>query len=159
MNRDLLQQFAYRVTQANRTELVVITYEAILAEIASAREALAADDKIGFEKDLKNAQRFLGEMMGALDYQYPIALELLSIYLYINKSLITALMKRSAEPLDGIHEVIEKLLVAYKEVSKQDTSGPVMANTEQVYAGLTYAKGSLNEMYLDQNVSKRGFMV
>ena len=59
MNRDLLQQFAYRVTQANRTELVVITYEAILAEIASAREALAADDKIGFEKDLKNAQRFL----------------------------------------------------------------------------------------------------
>lgn len=159
MNRDLLQQFAYRVTQANRTELVVITYEAILAEIASARIAFEEKELIVYEKDLKNAQRFLGEMMSSLDYQYTIAKDLLSIYLYINKSLIAAIIKKNPEPLEDIDKVIEKLLEAYKEVSKQDNSGPVMVNTEQVYAGLTYAKGSLNEVYINQNISKRGFTV
>lgn len=159
MNRDLLQQFAYRVTQANRTELVVITYEALLAEIASARIAFEENDLIVYEKDLKNAQRFLGEIMRSLDYQYTIAKDLLSIYLYINKSLIAAIIKKNPESLEDIDKVIEKLLEAYKEVSKQDNSGPVMVNTEQVYAGLTYAKGSLNEVYINQNISKRGFTV
>ena len=33
MRKELLQEFATRVTQANRSELVVVIYEAILASI------------------------------------------------------------------------------------------------------------------------------
>ena len=32
-----------------------------------------------------------------------------------------------------------------------------MSNTQQVYAGLTYGRGSLNEMYVDPNQASRGF--
>ena len=42
---------------------------------------------------------------------------------------------------------------SFEQVAKQDTSGAVMANTQQIYAGLTYGKGTLNEvsMSLDGN--------
>lgn len=38
---------------------------------------------------------------------------------------------------------------SFEEIAKQDTSGPVMENSQQVYAGLTYGKGSLNEVAID----------
>ena len=56
-------------------------------------------------------------------------------------------------------EIFEKLLIGYKKVSEEDTSGPVMKNTQQVYAGLTYGRGTLNEMYVNGNEARRGFMV
>ena len=42
-------------------------------------------------------------------------------------------------------------------IKMQDTSGPVMQNVQQVYAGLTYGKGTLNETYLNVQDYNRGF--
>ena len=42
-----------------------------------------------------------------------------------------------------IKSVISKLLTAYRELAGQDESGPVMQNSQTVYAGLTYGKNSL----------------
>ena len=67
-------------------------------------------------------------------------------------------MQKQPELLDGVAEIFEKLLTGYQKVSEEDTSGPVMKNTQQVYAGLTYGRGTLNEMYVNMNESRRGFM-
>lgn len=53
---------------------------------------------------------------------------------------------------------MESLHSAFEEVAKQDTSGAVMQNTQQVYAGLTYGKGKLNEVFMNGNERSRGFM-
>jgi flagellar protein FliS len=45
----------------------------------------------------------------------------------------------------------------FVEVAKQDTRGPVMENTQQVYAGLTYGRNALNEVLVNANESSRGF--
>ena len=41
--------------------------------------------------------------------------------------------------------LLSSLRESFEELSKQDTSGPAMSNTQSVYAGLTYGKGTLNE--------------
>ena len=66
MDRERLKEFTFRVTQASRTELVVIMYDVILSDTKVAREALAKGDIEGYERELKNAQRFLSELMGRL---------------------------------------------------------------------------------------------
>ena len=54
-------------------------------------------------------------------------------------------------------EDIEKLRAGFEGIKGQDTSGPVMQNVQQVYAGLTYGKGTLNEAYLNPQDYNRGF--
>ncbi|MBQ9118644.1 MAG: flagellar protein FliS [Lachnospiraceae bacterium] len=156
MEKEKLQEFTFRVTQASRSELIVIMYDIILTDTQTARAMLAEGKIAEYEKELKHAARFMNELMGALDYRYAISYELLSLYSFANKALIRAQMQRKAEPLDDVDMVLNKLREAFRVVSEQDISGPVMQNTEQVYAGLTYGRNSLNESLLDAG-SKRGF--
>ena len=50
-----------------------------------------------------------------------------------------------------------KLCKAFEEVAKHDTSKSVVQNSQQVYAGLTYGKGTLNEVFMD-NEAARGLV-
>ncbi len=158
MKKEAISAFTARVTQASRSELVVILYEMILTEIEEARDAYAADNMPNFDKELKRAQKYVNELIVALDYHYAISYDLLSLYLYVNKCIITAIMKQNPTSLDSAQSVLKKLLVGFEGVSKTDTSGPMMRNTQQVYAGLTYGKGTLNETYIDPNNRNRGFI-
>lgn len=159
MKKELVKQYALRVTQANQTQLVVILYEIIEEDLKAARLAYEEGKFDEFVRELKHAQKIVLELMNSLDCQYMIGLDLMSLYLFINKQIIQALVKRNPDSLCGLEDVILPLKNAFKELEKQDTSGPVMTNTEQVYAGLTYQKGSLSETYLDQNTTRRGFTV
>jgi flagellar protein FliS len=158
MKQEAMKAFATRVTQASRSELIVILYEMILTEIEEAKEAYEKGDMSTFDKELKRVQKFVNELMTTLDYHYAISYDLLSLYLYVNKRVITAIMKRNPVSLDSAKSVISKLLTGFEGVSKADTSGPMMRNTQQLYAGLTYGKGTLNEMYIDPNNRNRGFI-
>lgn len=158
MLKEKLQEFAVRITQANRSGLVVIMYEIIEADIEYAKELLMKEDFSGFEKECRHAQKILSELMATLDYRYSISFELLSLYSYCNKRVIAACMKKKGGFLEEVKLVIGKLKIAYSEVSMQDMSGPVMKNTQTLYAGLTYGRKSLNESSIAFNDEKRGFM-
>ena len=54
--------------------------------------------------------------------------------------------------------MVEKLTIAYKQIEGQDETGPVMGNTQTVYAGLTYGKEDLMENIADPTAN-RGFCV
>lgn len=158
MNKDAIQAFATRVTTASRSELIVILYEMILTEIAEARKAYEKNDLEAFDKELKRAQKYVNELIVPLDYHYEISYDLLSLYLFVNKRIITAIVKRNPLSLDSAESILKKLLIGFEGVSKQDKSGPMMRNTQQVYAGLTYGKGTLNETYLNPDNKNRGFI-
>lgn len=159
MKKEAIQTFANRITQASKSELIVILYEMVLEEIAEAKEAYELKDLLTFDKELKRAHKYINELIVALDFKYQISYDLLSLYLFANKSIITAIMKRTPDSLEGVQGVITRLLTGFEGVSKADTSGPMMRNTQQLYAGLTYGKGTLNETYIDPNSRSRGFMV
>lgn len=156
MKKELLQEFTTRVTQANRTQLVVTIYDIILASIEDAKEAYHAEDMKEWQHSLERAQGLVMELLQSLDFQYEISKELGSLYLFVNRRILHSIARKNVELLDGTDKVIRNLRNAFEEVSKTDASGPVMMNTQKVYAGLTYGKGSdLSEMY--QADSNRGF--
>ena len=158
MKKELIREFSMRVTQASRSELIVIMYEIILSDIQAAREAFVAGNMETYDKELAHAGRFVNELMAALDYSIGLSYHLMSLYIFANRELTAAKVQKQPERLSGVEEVFEKLLVGYRKVSEEDASGPVMKNTQQVYAGLTYGRGTLNEMYVNGNEAKRGFM-
>ncbi|MBH1941009.1 flagellar protein FliS [Mobilitalea sibirica] len=158
MKKEAIQSFTARISQASKSELIVILYEMTLTEITEAREVYHAGDMAAFNKELKKAQKYVSELMAALDYRFTLSYDLLSLYLYINKRIITAIMKKNPLPLDSAEVVLKKLLIGFEGVSKADTSGPMMRNSQQLYAGLTYGKGKLNETYIDPDNRSRGFI-
>ncbi|MCQ2495809.1 MAG: flagellar protein FliS [Lachnospiraceae bacterium] len=156
MDKDKQINYTRRVSQANKTELVVITYDIILDNIADA-EAVLASDVNEYRKNLKQAQRFLGELMRALDYQYELSKNLLQLYSYVQRILVASDISGTDKGLESAKNVISGLRKAFNEIAAQDSSGSVMENTQAIFAGLTYGRGSLNET--DMNIgSNRGFL-
>ncbi|HCR41345.1 MAG TPA: hypothetical protein DIW41_10630 [Lachnospiraceae bacterium] len=159
MQKEAVQAFTARITQASKSELIVILYEMILTEIKEAEEAFERKDMEAFDKELKQAQKYLGELRAALDYRYKLAYDLASLYQYVNERIINAMIRKKPDSLKSAVSVLQKLLIGFEGVSREDTSGPMMRNTQQLYAGLTYGKGTLNETYIDPNDGNRGFII
>ena len=157
MDKNRQKDFARRISQANRTEMVVITYDIITEEIDCALKAIADGNKDECRADLKSAQRFLGEIMSALDYKYEISVRLLSLYEYVQRILVSSDISGEDRGLSDAKNVITGLRKSFAEIAKNDESGAVMQNSQNVYAGLTYGRGSLNETDISDG-SNRGFL-
>ena len=67
-------------------------------------------------------------------------------------------VRRDRTILEEIRKVIAPLCDAYRQIQDQDTSGPVMNNSQTVYAGLTYGRNQLTENMADQGTN-RGMLV
>lgn len=158
MTKDLKQQFTLKISNANKTQLVVILYEMLLAYIEEAKQAYGNQDKAGFRKEIKRAKGCLHELMVSLHFEYALSGNLLQLYAYADRELTRADIRFSLEELIHVEEIMKKLHDAYETVSAQDTSAPIMANTQTVYAGLTYGKNDLTESLADEG-SSRGFRI
>lgn len=159
MNKEQKREYTARVAQANRGELVVIIYELFLLAIEDAEKSFNEGELSAGVKYVKRAQGFLQELMGSLDHRYAIAEELKRLYRYVYEQLIFSALRQELVNGETIKEVMSKLKDAFAQVAKEDKSGAVMENTQQVYAGLTYGKGSLNEVLMTGNESTRGFRI
>lgn len=157
MDKDKQKSFARRVSQANRTELVVITYDIILEELAEAQQALQSASTEEYRHELKLAQRYLAELMGALDFRYKISLQLMSLYEYIQRLLVRSDVSGIPCEFDEIRSILTKLSEAFSKVAESDDSGAVMLNAQTIVAGLTYGRGSLNETNME-DPTRRGFL-
>ena len=96
------KEFTARVTQANKSEIVVIMYEIILSDIKTAREAYDKGDKLVYVAELRNAHKFVLELMNSLDFEYEISKQLMSLYVYLNKNIIKCMTKYDEELLDTV---------------------------------------------------------
>lgn len=165
MDKEKKQMYSARVSQANASELVVITYEIIEDCITEAQESLTAELegrkeealKGIFEQEVERARKLLNELMGSLDYSYEISKELLSLYRYADKELAAAQFQKKSEPLEHAKKVLSILKKGFAKIAEEDSRGPVMENTQKLYAGLTYGKHSLNEVFVNADEANRGF--
>ena len=156
MTKEMKQQFTLKITQANKSQLVVILYEMLLAYLDEADEAHDKGERAGFRDGIRKARGCLKELMASLHFEYEPGQQLLQLYLYANRELARADIHNSKEELSHVRKVMVKLHEAYETVSREDTTAPVMANTQTVYAGLTYGRNNLTENLTDQG-SSRGF--
>ena len=151
------KDFAMRVSQVNRTGLVAVTLEIIDEYIDSALVFLEKGSQKEYRTEIKQAQRFLGELMHSLDFKYPLAVELLRLYEYVQRILVSSDVSGTDKGLASARKVMSGLGEAFSAISVKDESGSVMENSQKIYAGLTYGKGTLNEADIDSGVN-RGFL-
>ncbi len=157
MDKERLQEFATRVSQANPSELVVVIYDAALASIYEGKKCLEAEDVPGARTEIERAKGMLAELMRSLDMQYTISHYLRHLYVFAYHELCHGIALRQPELFDHATDILENLLVSFREVAKQDDSEPVMKNSQPIYAGLTYGRDSLNETIGVGVDVKRGF--
>ena len=152
----MIQEFQARIVAASQNDLVVINYEMLMAELDEAVELFDESNMAPFNRAMEKATRLLNELSFNLDFQYEISKDLMSLYIFVNKKLIEASQKISIKPIHTAQEVLNALLVGWKEAAKKEAKDtPLVQNSQQVYAGLTYGKGQLNEtVYSDRS---RGF--
>lgn len=155
MTKECKQQFTLRITQANATQLVVILYEMLLQYLADGEQA-AGDAQ--FVEAVHKARGCVNELLNSLHREYSPAGELSALYLYCIRRLARCEVKRDRSGLDEVRKVIAPLCDAYRQIQDQNTSGPVMNNSQTVYAGLTYGRNQLTENMADQGTN-RGMLV
>ncbi len=156
MKDEQKKEFTLRITQANKSEMIVILYEMFLVYCSDAGEALDKEQQKEYRINIQRARGCLKELMGSLNYEAELAETYLRIYIYVSKLLVTADLHLKKEALEEAEKLVGKLKDGYEEVAKRDTSAPVMGNTQTVYAGLTYSRGQLS-VNLDEGRGSRGF--
>ena len=155
MTSQEINDYGVKISQANKTELIVIMYEMAIKYIVDGFESLSYNNIEEYRLNLKRSKAVINELTSVLDMSYVISYELRSLYIFINNVLVRADIRVETDELKRVREMLIKLSKSFKKVSADDNSGPVMENTQQLYAGLTYSKTSLNvDMYSDVN---RGF--
>lgn len=158
MTREKKQELTRRITQANKTEMIEILYEMILCYLEDASEAHDRQERGEYREAIRKARNCFRELLSSLNLEQELAVHLLQLYMYCNRELAHADVKNDAAYLAHVRRVVGSLQEAYVQLAGQDTSGPVMQNSQTVYAGLTYGRGELTENMADQGTN-RGFLV
>ena len=158
MTNELKQAYTLRISQANKSGLVVILYEMFADYAAEAEESLKTGDRAAIKESLGKARGCVNELMESLHLEHEIAQNLLQLYLYVYRELLKCEMDKDAVHISNVLKVMLPLKEAYTTISKEDTSEPVMTNAQTVVAGLTYGRNDVNESMADQGAS-RGFYV
>jgi len=158
MTREMKQIFTRRITQANRTQLLVIMYEMILTYLRDAANAHKNGDMEEFKRSLGFARDCIAELRKNLNFEYDLSKTLFSIYAFADKALASCIYGNKTVNLDKIMDLFIKLHDAYHTVSKDDHSEPLMMNAQNVYAGYTYGRTDVNESLMDYGMA-RGYCV
>ena len=157
MNSILKQEFTRRLSQCNSGEMIVIMYDIVFAYMQEAKEAHHLGDYESYKMSVKKAQSSIDTLCGALNFKYDIAKDLHKLYVYAKNCLAKAIYQNRTEGIEEAEKILKRLYTSFCEAAKQDTSGPLMRNTQAVYAGMTYGRTTLNESYMED--SHRGFFV
>lgn len=156
MTKEQKQDFTRRITQANRSGLVLIKFEMLFVYLDDVCTAFEKDDQQSMTNSIHYADAILKSFQETLDFSHEIAGRLYALYDFHRRQLAKALMRHSLKELEQSRKMLQQLYEAFAESAKQDTSKPLMQNAQQVYAGYTYGKNDLNESYDIQ--ASRGFL-
>ena len=157
MENSLKQEFTRRLSQCNRGEMIVIMYDIAFAYMDEARQCHENAQYEEYKKAIKRTQTTVDTLMQALDFKYEISRDLYKLYVYSKNCLSKSIYQNRLDGLDEAEKILKRLYTSFREVATSDTSEPIMRNTQQVYAGMTYGKNTLNENCYEDN--HRGFFV
>ncbi len=155
MEKLTIEDYVARIANATPLQLVIITYELIDKYIDDATDCI--DNKKMFEFNLEKARAFLDDLKNSLDMSFKISGNLMSLYNYVGQQISYYMFDRNTEHVTEIKKVMDELLDGWKTIESQESDKtPVMENTQQLYAGLTYDKSGRLSEYVETDV-KRGF--
>jgi len=157
MKNEQVKDFTRRITQCNKGGMIVIIYDIFFAYVKDAEDAFSNQQPEEFKNALRKAARCVDELIQSLNFKYSISKELYSLYVFVKNSLAKSMMRNGLDDLNNAKMIMQDLRDAFWEAAKQDSSQPLMRNTQQVYAGITYGRHDLTETYQVPEAS-RGFL-
>ena len=153
MTKEKIQQYTLRIARANSTDTIVILYEMLLDYVDDAEKALKLKDETALADAVRKARGCLNELLQSLNMDYEIAGNLKQLYMFCLRKLVHTQAGHEEAP-DEIRRVIVPLRDAFEQIAKLNQSGPVMGNSQTVYAGLTYGRNTLTENMTDQGANR-----
>ncbi|MCR4617473.1 MAG: flagellar protein FliS [Lachnospiraceae bacterium] len=157
MDSEKKQEYTRRVSQANSTELVIIIYDIALDYIKEAKDALKKGCFDDFESDIPLIQGCIYELLESLHPEYELAGNLRKLYGFCLRQISISASSRKPEGLFETEKVLKPLRDAYEQIKGENKNGPVMGNSQTVFAGLTYGKEELIESL--STTPNRGYLV
>ena len=147
------EDYARRIASASPLGLVIITYELALDYLARARET--RNDDRQYRQYMQKAHRFFKELPASLNFAIDLSRELMSVYLYVNKLLATAMNMPDMTALEEAESILTKFKESFCAIAHEEADhSPSMENAAKVFAGLTYNhRGQLGE-YVDDGGSR-----
>lgn len=156
MTENKKKEYAQRMIESNRTQLVVILYELIFTYFDDAIKDYNLDNWEATKIDLDNAERVIRRLMDDLNFNFPISKQLFSLYRYALKELAMVRVKRNLSPIKNARKVLMDLYEGFAQVAKEDHSEPMMQNIQNLKVGMTYSKNNEEAIY-DEHDPTRGF--
>lgn len=157
MTNEKKQEYTLRISSANKTELVEILYEMLLEYTKEAQEAIGRQDVDSVKESVRKAKGCISELINSIVADNELSDKFISLYRYVIRELTIGDIRLDVKNFENVQKVIRPLKDTYLEIMKNDTSGPVMKNTQTVVAGLTYSKNDINEALNESET--RGFYV
>lgn len=145
MTKEKIQEFTVRITNANKTEMIVVLYDMGIQYIDDSVHALEVAAMSEFRIEIDRIRNVLRELMASVDTSMSLGMNILRLYIYCSGELTRGYIDYDKNSLLHVKNVFAKLRSAYAEQSKKDTSGPVMQNAEKLYTGFTYNRNSMTE--------------
>ncbi len=155
MKDELILDFQRRLSQCNKGEMIVIMYDIVFAYMKEAKEEKLFGSYENYKQAIHRAVAGVDALIGALDFSYPIAKELYRLYILAKQYLAKGIYQNRIEGIEEAERLLLPVYEAFKELAKADKSAPLMGNAQNVYAGMTYGKTSLNENLTGE--ANRGF--
>lgn len=109
MKKEQIVDFTRRISQANRSGLVVVMYDIFFTYLNDARAAYDAADWDAYKEALRRAQRAIDELISALNFSYDMAKNLYSIYVFCRDSIAKSLYKRDLADAEDACRLMKKL--------------------------------------------------
>lgn len=156
MTKEDVSVYTRRITQGNRTDIIVVLYDVYLNYMDAALKAFDCGDEAGLKDAVYHCNEVIRHLEKDLNFAYEISVNLYQLYNYIERLFAKFSYKKDRELLEQTIPIIENLREAFAAVAEEDDSGRVMKNAQTVIAGITYGRGSLYEMTNDYDC-RRGF--
>ncbi len=156
MTREQIQEFTLRTTNSNHSGLVLVLFDVVKVYIKDALASYENQEMEVYYKNITLAKKAHNELMSCINPKDSVGKKVLRIFRFIYEKLIASELKRQPNDLDRCVLMLDNLQIGFEHLHQIDDEAPVMKNSHQVYAGLTYGKGVLNES-IEGNHSSRGF--
>ena len=110
------------VLTANPLELIIMLYDGMKKDLMLAQRAIVKNDMASAHKNLIKAQNIVIELMNCLDLSLSISNDLMDLYEFILHSLEGINIKKDADAITPILEIVGTLRDTWQEVNVSQKS-------------------------------------
>ncbi len=157
MTKEQIQTFTYRISNANKTEMITILYDMGVVYLDDAITACVRQDTAQFRIEINRAKDVLHELVASVNSQTELGRTFLTLYVFYGELLTKAYLDCDRFAAEHVKDMFMRLSSSYSEASKFDNTGAVMGNTQKVYSGITYNKNQTCDNYAE-TFSNRGYL-